>query len=228
MNVHIFQHVDFEGPGIMRDWLLAKKHRLTSTYFFEEKHALPPIHEIDALIIMGGPMNVYEEAKYPWLINEKRFIREMIEAGKPVLGICLGAQLIAVAQGAGVFENGEQEIGWLPVYWHDTMSEWLNAPLSKEQFYFHWHGDTFHLPPNAVLQCSTPACRNQLFTIGDKVAGIQFHPEVRREDIENMYSHSGTITSTGKYIQATAQPVKEEHLLKAHGTMELILNKLFT
>ena len=228
MNVHIFQHVDFEGPGMMKDWLLARNHRLTYTYFFEKKHTLPPIHEVDALIIMGGPMNVYEEAKYPWLINEKRFIREMIEAGKPVLGICLGAQLIAVSQGAEVYKNEEQEIGWFPVYWHDAMSEWLNTPLAKEQFYFHWHGDTFHLPPNAVLQCSSPACRNQVFTIGENVVGIQFHPEVEQEDIEGMYIHAGDVPASGKYIQPTVQAVNELHLMKAQDTMELMLQKLFT
>ena len=110
MNAHFFQHVPFEGIGNIEPWLIAKGYEITSTQFYKNSQ-LPDYQKIDLLIIMGGPMSVNDEAKYPWLVAEKQFIRNCIEAGKSVLGICLGSQLIANAMGASVYRNHEKEIG---------------------------------------------------------------------------------------------------------------------
>ncbi len=114
MRAHYLQHVPFEGLGSIKSWLKKSGYEISNTQFFNSK-VLPSIDEIDLLVVMGGPMSVNDEAKYPWLVEEKKFIRNTIEAGKSVLGICLGAQLIASSMGVKVFSNSEKEIGWFPV-----------------------------------------------------------------------------------------------------------------
>src|SRR2546428_2396131 len=114
MNIHYFQHVPFEGLGCIEDWANRKSHVLSSTRFFE-KHTLSDLKTIDWLIVMGGPMGVYDESEYLWLKEEKEFIKKAIDANKVVIGICLGSQLIAEVLGAKVYKNKFTEIGWFPV-----------------------------------------------------------------------------------------------------------------
>ena len=124
MKVHYFQHVPFEGLGSIEQWLISKAAQISVTKFYENTN-LPEIHEIDWLIIMGGPMSVNNEHTYPWLQAEKKFIAESIANGKIVLGVCLGAQLIASALGAKVYQNQNRDIGWFPVeqlVQYDTIS----------------------------------------------------------------------------------------------------------
>jgi GMP synthase-like glutamine amidotransferase len=116
MNVHYFQHVSFESPGYILNWLTEKGHTVTATKFYEQDFSLPDLSSIDALIVMGGPMGVYDEHLYPWLRKEKGFIEDAIHAGKKVLGICLGGQLIATCLGAYVNTAPQKEIGWFSVY----------------------------------------------------------------------------------------------------------------
>jgi len=115
MRAHWFQHVSFEGLGSIELWLDSNGYEVTFTRFFESAD-LPDPDAIDLLVVMGGPMSVNDEDQFPWFVSEKRFIREIIESGKPVLGICLGAQLIANALGANVYPNPVKEIGWFPIY----------------------------------------------------------------------------------------------------------------
>ena len=114
MRVHCLQHVPFEGLGCIEPWLQSSGHAVTFTRFHESA-TLPELDHVDLLIVMGGPMSVNDEAEFPWLVQEKRFVRDAIHAGKSVLGVCLGAQLIAAAMGARVYQNHTREIGWLPV-----------------------------------------------------------------------------------------------------------------
>lgn len=114
MRIHYLQHVPFEGLGTMESYFLQRGHRLSSTHFYLEKPP-PSVAEFDWLVVMGGPMGVYDEIKFPWLTEEKSFIGKSIKSGKIVLGICLGAQLIADVLGAGVFKNQYREIGWFPI-----------------------------------------------------------------------------------------------------------------
>ena len=114
MNIHYLQHVPFEDLGSIKNWAKIRGHRVTATRFYRAE-PLPFLDELDWLIIMGGPMNIYEEDKYPWLGHEKRFIEEVIKTDKVVLGICLGAQLIADVLGVRIYENIHKEIGWFPI-----------------------------------------------------------------------------------------------------------------
>ncbi|MBV9468373.1 MAG: type 1 glutamine amidotransferase, partial [Abitibacteriaceae bacterium] len=143
MRIHSFQHVPFEGLASIEAWATSRGHTLSASKFYNSE-PLPQIEEIDWLIVMGGPMNIYEENKYPWLVPEKHFIKQAIDRQKPVLGICLGAQLIADVLGAKVTRNPSVEIGWFPI---QLTAAALNSPLFSflpSQFpVLHWHGDTF-------------------------------------------------------------------------------------
>ena len=187
MRAHVFQHVSFEGLGSIAGWLTAAGWTISGTRFYDDP-TLPKLDEVDFLVVMGGPMSVNDEARRPWLAQEKRFIRQAIEGGKPVLGICLGAQLIARALGARVYPNREKEIGWFPVQGvASARGELFQFPEAMEVF--HWHGETFDLPPGAVHLARSEGCENQAFQLGRSVIGLQFHlettPEGARELVEN-------------------------------------------
>jgi len=178
MRAHYFQHVPFEGIGHIKAWLTEHTFSITHTHFFDGE-PLPAQDEVDLLIVMGGPMSVNDEAELPWLVAEKAFIRQAIDAGKPVLGICLGAQLIANALGAEVHRNRHTEIGWFPVRRVDTaQTEARSFGFPAEMTVFHWHGETFEIPAGGVRLAENDACRNQAFQYGDKVLGLQFHLEM--------------------------------------------------
>ena len=176
LRIHYLQHVPFEGPGFIESWALARGHRLTATRMYVA-HRLPATEELDWLFILGGPMNVYEESRYPWLAREKRFIGEALREGKVLIGICLGAQLLACVLGAKVTRNPCVEIGWYPV---EKASQALQSTLSgflPDSFLaFHWHGDTFEIPRGAVHLARSQACETQAFAFGDRVAAFQEKP----------------------------------------------------
>ena len=184
MRIHWFQHVAFEGLGSIEPWLLARGHALSVTRWWAGE-AAPTADAFDALIVMGGPMNIHEHAAHPWLVAEKAAIGEAILAGKPVLGICLGAQLIADVLGGEVTRNAEREIGWWPVRSvGPTAGETDDAAaarfaLPEETMVLHWHGDTFTLPPGAVRLARSEACEQQAFVWGGgRVLALQFHLEM--------------------------------------------------
>lgn len=189
MKVHYLQHVPFEGLGSMQPWLESRAAEISVTKLFEEAR-FPDVREVDLLIVMGGPMSVNDERRYPWLVPEQRFIAQAIAASKGVLGVCLGAQLIARALGARVFANPEREIGWFPIQPAADAARGTFAPLFEEPLdVFHWHGETFDLPTGATHLARSPACAHQAFAIGERVLGIQFHlettPAIARAMIEN-------------------------------------------
>jgi GMP synthase-like glutamine amidotransferase len=175
MLAHVLQHVPFEGLGMIEPWLILAGYEITRTGFFDSAE-LPEIEPIDLLIVMGGPMSVNDEDAFPWLVPEKKFIRDVIASGKPVLGICLGGQLIASAMGARVYANPVKEIGWFPVQGlvSDSGSIFSFPPCLDV---FHWHGETFDLPPGATLLARSKGCEHQAFQIGASVMGLQFHLE---------------------------------------------------
>lgn len=219
MRIHYFQHAPFEGLACIGDWVRSKGHTLTATHWYSHP-ALPELEQTDMLIVMGGPMGVYEEEQYPWLVAEKEFIRRAIAAGKPVLGICLGAQLIAAALGAKVYPNKEKEIGWYPVQFYSDLAP---SPTTV----FHWHGDTFDLPDNAVHLAETPACRNQAFQVADRVFGLQFHFEITPAAMESMLTHLGNDLTPGNYVQTAAEMRTGAHLAANTNTwMYALLNRL--
>lgn len=204
LRAHYFQHVAFEGLGSIQSWLDANGYEISSTPFFLPDHKLPTIDDIDLLIIMGGPMSVNDEADLPWLAAEKQCVRDCIAAGKPVLGICLGAQLIVNCLGARVYPNSEKEIGWFSV-----MNQAANNPalfqFPDEFTAFHWHGETFDLPPGATLLASSHACKNQAFQIGSNVIGLQFHIETTPESAQALVKHCGDELVAADYVQSAGQ-----------------------
>ena len=223
MRAHFLQHVPFEGLGNIEPWLKAKRYEITVTQFYEQAQ-LPDPEKIDFLIIMGGPMSVNDERAFPWLVAEKLFIRNCIDAGKPVLGICLGSQLIANASGARIYQNHEKEIGWFPVQGVPSAdSSVFRFPASVKMF--HWHGDTFDLPPGAVHIARSEGCENQAFQIGKSVIGLQFHPETTFGSLMEMISHSGTELRLSKYVQSekTILAAKKEQYEVLKNLMEEVL-----
>jgi len=205
MRIHYFQHVPFEGLGNIEDWIRTKNYEISTTRFYAGD-SLPQFSEIDLLIIMGGPMGVYDDKKYPWLAAEKSFIEAAIQAGKKVLGICLGAQLIASVLGAKVYPNVHKEIGWFPL---GLTGEGRKAEVFKgfppELLAFHWHGDTFNLPPGAAHLAETAACHNQAFSYGNDVIGLQFHLDVTRESVEQLIENCEGELVSAPYIQMPQQ-----------------------
>lgn len=199
MHAHYLQHVPFEGPGSIEPALSAAGYTLGYTRFFETA-MLPDPEDIDLLVVMGGPMSVNDEREFPWLIAEKKFIRAIVEADKPVLGICLGAQLIASAMGARIYKNKEKEIGWFPVEGVPAAGkETFNFPAQLEVF--HWHGETFDLPPGASRLARSAGCENQAFQLGARVIGLQFHLEMNPELLRTMIESGRDELVAGRFVQ---------------------------
>jgi len=205
MRVHSLHHARFEGLGCIKNWIDSKGFTLTSTFLYQSDD-FPLMQDFDMLIVMGGPMGVYEEDKYSWLRQEKLFIKKAVEEGKIVLGICLGSQLLAEVLGAKVYKNKFKEIGWFPV---DFTNEAKDNPLFNffpdSLIVFHWHGDTFDLPAGAVHLAQSAGCRNQAFIFGDRVIGLQFHFEVTPESLNEMIDGSGDELIKDTYIQTPAE-----------------------
>ncbi len=199
MKVHVLQHVPFEGLGSIAAWLEARQARISYTRFFEP-HRLPALDSIDMIIILGGPMSVNDEEKLPWLIQEKQFIRDAVVHEIPIIGICLGAQLIAGAMGVAVYKNPVKEIGWFPVRAVHTPAG--NLRLPPECVVFHWHGETFDLPPGAVHLAQSDGCTNQAFQINRNVIGLQFHLETTIESSSALLENCRDDLVSGRYIQS--------------------------
>jgi len=199
MRAHYFQHVPFEGLGSIGPWLESHGYTVTGTRFFESAD-LPDPGAIDLLVVMGGPMSVNDEAIFPWLALEKHFVREVIALGTPVLGICLGAQVIANAMGAKVFANHHKEIGWFPVQAVDSMEASVFG-FPRSETVFHWHGETFDLPPGAIRLARSEGCENQAFQLGKGVIGLQFHVETTPESATEMVSQCRDELVPSRYVQ---------------------------
>lgn len=226
-KVHYLQHVPFEGLGYIETWVREKGCDLSVTKLFEE-HQFPDLKSFDLLIIMGGPMGVYEEDKYLWLAEEKFFIKKAIDAGKCVLGICLGSQLIAASLGAKVYPNLEKEIGWLPITFTDDIAQKeLFDSKEKSLFVFQWHGDTFDLPQNAKLLASSNVCCNQAFLYNNNVLGLQFHFEVTEASCSEMLENGIEELVTAPYIQSANYIRTNMHYITlCNHIMNNLLNKL--
>lgn len=201
MRIHYIQHVPFEGLGNIENWIKAKGHRLSCTRpFLNEEFA--SVSDFDWLIVMGGPMNIYQEDKYPWLKQEKKFIEEAIKADKIVLGICLGAQLIADVLGARVYRNQDTEIGWFPVSLTEEAKKSFTFQVLPQNFNaFHWHGDTFDIPSGAIHLAQSQGCMNQAFAYHERVLGLQFHLESSAASIKGLIEHGADEIVSGTFIQ---------------------------
>ena len=202
MRAHYFQHVPFEGLGSMETWLRGAGYEIGVTRWYAGELAPDPAG-IDLLIVMGGPMSVNDLGEHPWLAPETDFIRRWIGAGRPLLGVCLGAQLIASALGARVYPNRVKEIGWFPVTAVTPVPE--NAfRFPPEQTVFHWHGETFDLPTGAIHLARSAGCAHQAFQVGRNVIGLQFHLETTPETAAALIANCRAELVPAPYVQEDA------------------------
>lgn len=180
MQALVLQHIACEPPGVFEDVLLergAELHRVE----LDEGEPLPDWRDFDAIVAMGGPMSVNDDAKLPWLTGEKRAIGEAVRAGTPYWGVCLGVQLLAAALGARVYPGEVPEVGLLPVaLTEEGRRDPVFGDFDEALVTLQWHGDTFDLPDGATRLASSPAYANQAFRF-ERAYGVQFHLEVSAE-----------------------------------------------
>ena len=229
MRIHCFQHVPFEGLGNIEDWIKFKGHRLSATRFYAND-PLPLLHDIDGLIVMGGPMGSNEDRLYPWLTAEKKLIGEAVKKGTKVLGICLGAQLIASVLGASVYANAKKEIGWFPLHLTaDGLASRIFNGFPETFTVFHWHGDTFNLPHGAKHLAESAACKHQAFIYNDHVLALQFHLDVQNDDIADWVKHGAQELVSSPWIQTAQQMLaRRNQLIEIKDRMWRILDQFIT
>lgn len=227
MRVHWLQHVPFEGLGSIEPWLQARGHALTCARLYAGASPAS-VDSFDWLVVMGGPMNVYQTRSYPWLLEEKQAIRAAIDAGRRVLGICLGAQLIADVLGAPVTRNQEREIGWFPVeQLGPSPTHPLFADFPERFEAFHWHGDTFALPPGACHVARSLACAQQAFSWGQRVIGLQFHLETTPGSARELIEHARDDLSPGRFVQTELEMLSDgRRFTQLNGLMDRLLARL--
>ncbi|MFA6811019.1 MAG: type 1 glutamine amidotransferase [Desulfoplanes sp.] len=227
MRIHSLHHVPFEGLGSIAAWAEKNDHSVTTTRLYQDND-FPGMTDFAMLIIMGGPMSVHDSTTYPWLEAEKTFISQAIKADKTILGICLGAQLIAHVLGAKVYPNKKKEIGWFPVNaTPNAQKNSITRALPESMEAFHWHGETFSLPKNAQLLASSQACKNQAFLYTDRVLGLQFHLETTPASARSLILHGQDEMVPAPYVQTPemimAQPARFE---KINALMHALLDAL--
>lgn len=218
MKILIFKHIHDEPAGHAEQWAEERGHSY-SYHFWDQLNVLNSLPEFDLLIIMGGLMGAYEEETYPWLKTEKGLIREAIGIGKKVLGICLGAQLIASALGARVYKNDYAEIGFHPVI-PVKNSESALAATGNELSFFQWHGDTFDLPDGACLIATSSQVKNQAFSYSNNVTALQFHPEMDNNIIKGLLEKTYDSEAASPWKQSVSS-IMEQLQLVSNGRIML-------
>lgn len=227
MRIHAFHHVSFEGLGCIEDWITENNHSLNTSNFYKNDK-LPDISSFDFLIVMGGPMSVYEEDKYPWLKKEKEFIRKAIDNNKIVLGICLGAQLIAESLDAKVNKNKFKEIGWFPINFTEkgNKKNLLNI-IPENQTILHWHGDTFPIPNGAEHILKSEGCKNQAFIFNERVIGLQFHLELTERLVKALIRKSRKDLIKAEFVQTEDEILQRlAQLRTTNNLMYRLLDKI--
>lgn len=201
LRVHALINYSVADLGMINEWIESKGHIVTATAVYRNEK-FPDMDAFDLLIILGGVMGAYEEAEHPWLRNEKQFILEAIKCNKVILGICLGAQLIAEVLGGKVYPHKHHEIGWWPVHFtHEIKDIDLFNGVPKQLPLFQYHGDTFDLPDGAIRLASSEATKNQAFIYNDRILGLQFHPEFSEEKLQEIVHLHGDNIKPGPYTQ---------------------------
>ena len=194
---------------MIADWADLHGHSMEYIRFYEDP-SLPDPADVELLIIMGGPMNVFDFHIHPWMQEEIDWVSEYIKSGKPLLGICLGAQIIAASLGADVYPGPHKEIGWHELNFLPALGDyriWKDLPRSRKVF--HWHGDTFPIPEGATRIAESQAFPNQGFIYGSTVIALQFHLEVKPASVSDLIENCRDELVPGPYIQEEAEMVKE-------------------
>jgi len=228
MRIHYLQHVPFENPGSILEWAKANSCVVSSTQLYKDE-ALPEVNKFDWLVVMGGPMNIYQDDQYRWLKAEKELIKAAIERDKVVIGICLGSQLIADIIGAKVVQNKQKEIGWFPISFSETAKA---SPLfgffPENPMVFHWHGDTFvNLPAAATVIAASAACENQAFVYKKRVFGFQFHLENTLPIIKDLIANCGDEMIPDDFVQLPEEVLSHpEYIADDNRWMAAFLSQL--
>ncbi|WP_170934721.1 type 1 glutamine amidotransferase [Hymenobacter gelipurpurascens] len=203
-----------EGPAHIAAWAKTRGHELHITRWFEPVIVAPDLSATDLLVVLGGAMGVHDEEEFPWLRLEKNAIQTALGSGKPVLGLCLGSQLIAQLLGATVGRNPEPEVGFWPV---EFTAEARQTPqlghLPAEVMALHWHYDAFTLPPGAQLLATSAATSCQGFLWQDRVIGLQFHPEADAAWLASLVGAEGHLLGSGTYVQTVPEIQNHRALL---------------
>jgi len=209
-------HVPFEGPGNILDWVGEKGHKLQYTRFYQGE-TLPDASAVDLLIIMGGPMDVFNFHVHSWMEDEIVWVKEFIKEGKPVLGICLGAQIIAAALGEEVYPGQHREIGWYNLQFFPSLGDYKickDLPITRKVF--HWHGDTFNIPEGATRIAASQAFPNQGFIYNNRVVALQFHLEVTPESVRELVDNCRDELVEGPYIQSEKEILSEQNYFETN------------
>ena len=196
-TVQAIRHIGFEDLGSFAAPLKKAGYDIEYIDVAERDPATLDPLGADLLVVLGGPIGVYDHDAYPVVSDEIRLLRTRLAAGRPTLGICLGAQLMAAAFGARVYPGATKEIGWSAL---DLPDAAVPNPLAvlRDVPVLHWHGDTFDLPEGCALLASTPLCTNQAFSRGPNVLGLQFHPEVLGVRFEHwLLGHANELATAG-------------------------------
>jgi GMP synthase-like glutamine amidotransferase len=228
MKIHTLQHVPFEGPANFAQWFASRGHTMADTLLYERSSAFPALDSFDFLLIMGGPMSVNDEAQFPWLVDEKRFVAQAVNAGKTVVGVCLGAQLIANVLGSRVYRNSQKEIGWFPVWLTEEglRSRSFNG-FTREFTAFHWHGETFDIPSGAVRLAESSACANQAFEYDGRVVGLQFHLETNEASARKLIGNLSDEIKPAPFIQSAGEMMgKRERFAELSRSLDTLLGNL--
>ncbi len=226
-RVHYFQHVEFEGLGNIEPLLAAHNCQLQSTRWFAGEQA-PASDSYDVLIVMGGPMGIFDYHLYPWLKAEKLALKAAISAGKKVLGVCLGAQLIADVLGATVSKNSAREIGWFALQSSPELQSSRWSKVFPERFKpLHWHGDTFTIPLGAVPVGSSKACANQGFILEDRIVALQFHLELAPSALATLCAACANELDGSAFVQSPAKMLAADcHFVASEAILRPLITRL--
>jgi GMP synthase (glutamine-hydrolysing) len=204
MRVHYVMHASFEVPGFIDQWAEAQGHLYSGTHVYEGQ-PLPDPGDVDFLIVMGGPQSPLRLDAFPYLRDEINLVAKVISHKKPVIGFCLGSQLIAEALGAQTCRSPEKEVGIFPV--HSTLAGTKDPILRGFPAEFdalHWHHDMPGIPDGAVLLARSAGCPHQAFRFGDRVYGFQFHMEPTAESIKPLLQNGESDLAPSRYTQTAA------------------------
>ncbi len=227
IRTHFIQHVAFENPGYILSWARKNEHDCTFS-ILTERDPVPVSSDFDLLVVMGGPMSANDDGTLKWMKAEKQLISRCFDEQKPMIGICLGSQIMASVLGSKVYRGREKEIGWFPIRAAADIQQSDFLPhLPSEQMVFHWHGETFDLPSGARLLASTDNCPNQAFEYGGHALGLQFHMEVTPQNVDAMWEVCGEEISEGPFQQVKpALDGKLSYYHSSHNILERALDNL--
>ena len=205
MHLHYFQHNHFEDLGYIGDW--AKSHNFTTSVTrFDLNPNLPSLEDFDWLVVMGGAMGVNDSDKYPWILKEIEFIKEVIRSGKTVIGVCLGSQLIASALGARVYKNAEPEMGFWPItFTADAQRDNVFRHFPANLTVMHFHFDTYELPEGAIAMAESTITPIEAFRFGNNVFALQFHSELTESNTPIFIRELTHEIVPGKLVQQPAE-----------------------